>query len=179
MIGGFFSPVATCQDQGQSDQSAKSERNIPEIPWSYWEENPQPPGERGKDYTPVYTPNGETLSWKVVDGVKVFHLVAEPVREEVVEGLTIDTWGYNGGTPGPTIEVVQGDRVRIYVTNNLPAETSVHWHGIILPCGMDGVSGLTQPSIKPGETFRYEFIFPDAGTFMYHPHFDSMTQEGM
>lgn len=179
LIGGICSPVAIGQDQTVSNEAAKSERNIPEIPWSYWEENPQPPGEPGKDYTPVYTPNGETLSWKVVDGVKVFHLVAEPVREEVVEGLTIDTWGYNGGTPGPTIEVVQGDRVRIYVTNNLPAETSVHWHGIILPCGMDGVSGLTQPSIKPGETFRYEFIFPDAGTFMYHPHFDSMTQEGM
>lgn len=83
------------------------------------------------------------------------------------------------GLPGQSLEHGQHDRVRIYVTNHLPAPTSVHWHGVLLPCGQDGVSGLTQPAIQPGETFRYEFIFPDSGTFMYHPHFDSMTQEGM
>lgn len=151
----------------------------PARPWAGAARRNLPPGEPGKDYTPSFTPGGSTLEYKVVDGVKVYHLVAEPIRHEVVRGLVIDTWGYNGTTPGPTIEATAGDRVRIYVTNNLPAPTSVHWHGILLPSGMDGVTGLNQPPIQPGETFKYEFIFPDAGTFMYHPHFDGMTQEGL
>lgn len=138
-----------------------------------------PPGEAGKDYTPVITPNGVTLPWKVIDGVKVFHLVAEPVENEFAAGLKAHCWGYNGRTPGPTIEVVEGDRVRIYVSNKLPEATTVHWHGVILPNGMDGVHGMNQPGIQPGETFRYEFAFPRAGTFMYHPHFDELTQLGM
>lgn len=77
------------------------------------------------------------------------------------------------------IEVLEADRVRVYVSNRLPEATSVHWHGIRLPAGMDGLSGLTQKEIAPGETFRYEFIFPHAGTFMYHPHYDEMTQMAM
>lgn len=113
-------------------------------------------------YTPVLTPNGSTLPWKLVDGVKVFHLVAEPVEREFAPGLVLNCWGYNGQTPGPTIEVVEGDRVRIYVTNNLPEPTSVHWHGILLPNGMDGVAGLNQKPIQPGETFKYEFTPPSA-----------------
>jgi len=137
------------------------------------------PGEPGRDYTPVITPNGSNLPWRVVDGVKVFHLVAEEVRHEVAPGLVITALGYNGQTPGPTIEVVEGDRVRFYVTNRLPEKTSVHWHGVLLPNGMDGVSGLNQPGIAPGETYRYEFTIRQHGTLMYHPHFDEMTQIGM
>ncbi len=91
-------------------------------------------------------------------------------------GLVARCWGYNGLTPGPTIEAVEGDRVRFYVTNNLPEPTTVHWHGLRVPNGMDGVSGLTQPSIAPGKTFRYDFSLTNPGTFMYHPHFDEMTQ---
>jgi FtsP/CotA-like multicopper oxidase with cupredoxin domain len=124
----------------------------------------------------VITPNGSTLPMKLVNGVKVGHLVAGEFDHEIAPGLKIKAWGYNGSTPGPTIEVTQGDRVRIYVTNRLPEATTVHWHGVILPNGMDGVSGLTQRPIEPGETFLYEFTFKDAGTFMYHPHFDEMTQ---
>jgi FtsP/CotA-like multicopper oxidase with cupredoxin domain len=124
----------------------------------------------------VIVPNGTSLPWKVVDGVKVFHLIAEPVVREFAPGLTVNCWGYNGHTPGPTIEAVEGDRCRFYVTNKLPEETSVHWHGVLLPNGMDGVSGVTQKPIRPGETFRYEFTFTRPGTFMYHPHFDEMTQ---
>jgi manganese oxidase len=131
------------------------------------------------DYVPVFTPNGVTLSFKIVDGVKVFHLIAEELEHEFAPGLKAHCWGYNGRTPGPTIEAVQGDRLRIYVTNRLPAPTTVHWHGIRVPNGMDGVNGMTQRPIKPGETFRYEFTVPDAGTFMYHPHLDEMTQQGM
>ncbi|MCL5278346.1 MAG: multicopper oxidase domain-containing protein [Planctomycetes bacterium] len=138
-----------------------------------------PPGEPGQDYTPVVTPNGVTLPWKVVGGAKIFHLVAEPVEDEFAPGLKAHCWGYNGRTSGPTMEVVEGDRVRIYVTNKLPEATTVHWHGVIVPNGMDGVHGLNQPAIPPGETFRYEFAFPRPGTFMYHPHFDELTQLGM
>jgi manganese oxidase len=132
-----------------------------------------------QDYVPVITPNGKTLPYTIVDGVKVFHLIAEPVKREFAKGLVVDAWGYNGETPGPTIEAVEGDRVRIYVTNKLEAATSVHWHGVFLPNGMDGVAGLTQKSIKKGETFKYEFTLKQHGTFMYHPHFDEMTQMAM
>jgi manganese oxidase len=124
----------------------------------------------------VITPNGWTLPWRVVGGVKVGHLVAEPVDNEFAPGLRAACWGYNGGTPGPTIEAIEGDRLRLYVTNRLPEPTSVHWHGVVLPNGMDGVAGLTQRPIEPGETFAYEFTVRYPGTFMYHPHYDEMTQ---
>jgi len=130
-------------------------------------------------YQPVETPNVRSLSGREVGGVKVFHLVAEPLKHEFAPGLVAECWGYNGSTPGPTIELVRGERVRIYVTNRLPEPTAVHWHGVILPNGMDGVGGLTQKYIRPGETFRYEFTPRHAGTFMYHPHVDEMTQMGM
>jgi FtsP/CotA-like multicopper oxidase with cupredoxin domain len=127
-------------------------------------------------YVPVVTPNGSTLPWTDEGGVKVFRLVAEPVRREFAPGMMVDCWGYNGQTPGPTIEAVEGDRVRMLVTNNLPEPTSIHWHGVLLPNGMDGVSGLTQPRIKPGETYVYEFTLRQSGTLMYHPHSDEMVQ---
>jgi manganese oxidase len=138
-----------------------------------------PPAEPGKDYTPVVVPNGSTLPWKIVDGVKVYHLIAEPLKREFAPGLIVDCWGYNGQTPGPVIEAVEGDRVRIYVTNRLPEPTSVHWHGILLPNGMDGVSGLNQKPIQPEKTGKYEFTLRQHGTNMYHPHFDEMVQIGM
>ncbi len=88
-------------------------------------------------------------------------------------------WGYNGQSPGPTIEVVEGDRVRIFVTNRLPEHTSVHWHGQRLPSGMDGVTGLTQPAIPSGKTFVRVELARRPGTFMYHPHGDEMVQMAM
>lgn len=135
--------------------------------------------ESGRPYQPVHTLNGWSLPWHMRNNVKEFHLVAEPVKRELAPGMVANLWGYNGQSPGPTIEVVEGDRVRIYVTNKLPEKTSVHWHGQRLPNGMDGVSGLTQPAIKPGETYLYEFEARRAGTFMYHPHADEMTQMAM
>jgi FtsP/CotA-like multicopper oxidase with cupredoxin domain len=135
-----------------------------------------PPGRPGKDYTPVVVPNGAKLPWKVVDGAKVFHMVAGEVDHEIAPGLKVRCWGYNGRVHGPVIEAVEGDRVRIYVTNRLPAPTTVHWHGMLLPNGMDGVGGLTQKSIQPGETFKYEFVLHQSGTAMYHSHHDEMTQ---
>lgn len=133
----------------------------------------------GRPYNPVVTLNGWTLPWRMKDGVKEFHLVAEPVVREIAPGMKANLWGYNGQSPGPTIEVVEGDRVRIFVTNKLPEHTSIHWHGQRLPNGMDGVTGLTQPGINPGKTFVYEFVARRPGTFMYHPHADEMTQMAM
>jgi FtsP/CotA-like multicopper oxidase with cupredoxin domain len=135
-----------------------------------------PPGEPGKDYTPVITPNNISLPWKIVDGVKVYHLIAEEVNHEFAPGMKAKCWGFNGRVHGPIIEATEGDRVRIYVTNNLPEATSVHWHGMFLPNGMDGVAGLNQKAIQPGETFRYEFTLRQHGTHMYHSHSDEMTQ---
>lgn len=143
------------------------------------EETLFPPGRPELDYTPTRTPNGSTLPFKVVNGVKVFHLIAEPVTHTFADGLQAECWGYNGQVHGPTIEAVEGDRVRIYVTNRLATSTTVHWHGIFLPPGMDGVGGLTQRSIEPGETFKYEFALRQHGTFMYHSHHDEMTQMAM
>ncbi len=133
----------------------------------------------GRPYHAVATLNGWSLPWRMRNGVKEFHLVAEPVVREIAPGMNARLWGYNGQSPGPTIEVVEGDRVRIYVTNRLAEHTSVHWHGQRLPNGMDGVSGLNQPSIKPGQTYVYEFAAQRAGTFMYHPHADETTQMAM
>ena len=130
-------------------------------------------------YIPVVMPNGATLPWTMKDGVKEFHLTAEVIKHEVAPGMVITAWGYNGRTPGPMIEAVEGDRVRFFVHNKLPERTSVHWHGILLPNGMDGVAGLNQPHIEPGETYVYEFTLRQHGVNMYHPHSDEMTEMAM
>lgn len=140
---------------------------------------PPPPPPTGRPFNPIVTLNGWSLPWRMKDGVKEFHLLAEPVVREIAPGMKANLWGYNGQSPGPTIEAVEGDRVRIFVTNQLPEVTSVHWHGILLPSGMDGVTGLTQPPIEVGKTFVYEFVLQRSGTFMYHPHADEMTQMAM
>ena len=133
----------------------------------------------GRPYNPVVTLNGWTLPWRMKDGWKEFHLIAEPVVREISPGMKANLWGYNGQSPGPTIECVEGDKVRIFVTNKLPEHTTVHWHGILLPNGMDGVGGLNQPQIPPGKTYVYEFAMKKSGTFKYHPHADEMVQMAM
>jgi len=133
----------------------------------------------GRPYQPVVTLNGWTLPWRMKGGWKEFHLIAEPVQREIAPGMTANLWGYNGQSPGPTIECVEGDKVRIFVTNKLPEHTSIHWHGVLLPNGMDGVGGLTQPQIPAGKTYVYEFVMKHSGTFMYHPHADEMVQMAM
>jgi FtsP/CotA-like multicopper oxidase with cupredoxin domain len=133
----------------------------------------------GPAYNPVVTLNGWSLPFRMRNGWKEFHLVAEPVVRELAPGMKARLWGYNGQSPGPTIEVVEGDKVRIFVTNKLPEHTTIHWHGQRLPNGMDGVGGLTQPHIGVGKTFVYEFEARRPGTFMYHPHADEMVQMAM
>ena len=133
----------------------------------------------GRWYNPVVTLNGWSLPWRMNNGWKEFHLTAEAVERELAPGMVARLWGYNGQSPGPTIECVEGDKVRIFVTNRLPEHTTIHWHGIFLPAGMDGVGGLNQPQIPPGKTFAYEFELKQSGTFMYHPHADEMVQMAM
>jgi len=154
--------------------------SIPEAPTTATN-TMQPPifPSSGPDYQPVVTLNGWTLPWRMNGDWKEFHLVAEPVVREFAPGMKVNLWGYNGQSPGPTIEAVEGDKVRIFVTNKLPEHTTIHWHGQLLPCGMDGVGGLTQPHIKPGKTFVYEFVLKKSGTFKYHPHADEMVQIAM
>jgi len=139
----------------------------------------RPATPRDLPYSPVIAPNTPTLPFEMDNGVKVFRLTAEPVAREFAPGLVVNCWGYNGQSPGPMIEAVEGDRVRFLVTNNLPVHTTIHWHGLLLPNGMDGVGGLNQKHIRPGQTFMYEWTIRGHGTYMYHPHFDEMFQMGL
>ncbi|WP_374258865.1 multicopper oxidase family protein [Aquabacterium sp.] len=176
---GFFK-TAGASLLGAATVSRVSAASLPELvsqPSPLTEVPPPPPN--GRPFQPMVTLNGWSLPWRMKDGVKEFHLVAEPVVREIAPGMTARLWGYNGQSPGPTIQAVEGDRVRIYVTNRLPEPTTVHWHGILLPSGMDGVAGLTQPPIGPGKTWVYEFVLQRSGTFMYHPHADEMVQMAM
>ena len=108
--------------------------------------------------------------------VKTIRLIAEVKPWTVAPNVTIQAWTYNGTVPGPTIHVRQGDRVRVIVTNRLPEPTTVHWHGLELPADMDGVPGMSQPPVMPGDTFTYELTARDPGTYIYHTHFDDLLQ---
>ncbi len=157
-----------------------SNMGLPEAPVATDAKTQKPiPPTSGVDYNPVVTLNGWTLPYRMNGNIKEFHLVAEPVERELAEGMIAYLWGYNGQSIGPTIEAVEGDRVRIFVTNKLPEHTTVHWHGLILPSGMDGVGGLSHKAIPPGKTYVYEFDLVKSGTFMYHPHADEMVQMAM
>ena len=95
-----------------------------------------------------------------------------------VAGRTVRAWTYNGGVPGPLIRVRVGDRLIVHFTNNLPQNTTVHWHGVRVPVQMDGVPGSSQADISPGRSFTYDFVVPDAGLYWYHPHIMSAAQVG-
>ena len=128
---------------------------------------------------PVQTPDLAKLPWTMNNGVKVFHLTAEVVKTELIPGKVMYGWGYNGSVPGPTIEINEGDRVRIIVHNKLPEATSMHWHGLEVPLEMDGVPFISQPLIEPGQTFTYEFTLNQNGTFFYHSHMAMQEMMGM
>ena len=121
----------------------------------------------------------QLLAPRIVNGVKVFDITCKAVQWEVEVGKKVEAWTYNGVVPGPQIRVTEGDRIRMIVKNELPESTSVHFHGIEMPNAMDGVPFITQPPIKPGETFTYEFVVPNAGSHMYHSHHNAAKQVGM
>jgi len=131
------------------------------------------------------TRGGEVLKPRIENGVWVFELETRPVRWEILPGTKVTAWTYNGVVPGPEIRVPYRTRVRVVVKNSLPEPTTVHWHGIAVPNAMDGVPGVTQDPIEPGETFRYEFEAIPAGrdsrggTFLYHSHFEEDRQVGL
>jgi FtsP/CotA-like multicopper oxidase with cupredoxin domain len=124
------------------------------------------------------TEGGQPLDYRVEAGVKVFELTTKAVLWEILDGVTVTAYTYNGTVPGPMIRVTEGDQVRIVVKNELPDPTTIHWHGVAVPNAMDGVPGVTQDPILPGETFTYEFTASPAGTFMYHSHFEGDVQVG-
>lgn len=131
-------------------------------------ENQVSPLTKGKGLQP--------LEWTMDGDVKVFNLTAEEVEWEVEPGVIEKGRGYNGMIPGPIIRATEGETVRINVTNKLTESTAVHWHGLFVPFLQDGVGGLTQDPIKPGETFTYEFTLRNSGTHMYHAHHNSADQ---
>ena len=160
-----------------------------------------PPPLTGKGDGVVMTPPAPNLGYERDGAVKVFRLTAQPVERLLLNGppppgsvwdrwhqgamhgmdlpKKVKLWGFNGCVPGPTIEVVQGDTVRIIVKNELPEPTSIHWHGLEVPNDQDGVGGLTQPPIEPGATYVYEFTVHQVGTFMYHSSYNEKKQVGM
>jgi len=105
-------------------------------------------------------------------------LEAAPLEFEV-GGRKLQTWGYDGGVPGPEIRVTEGDSLRAKLLNHLPADTTIHWHGLPVPNAMDGVPHITQPPIKSGEDFTYQFVVPTAGTYVYHSHVGLQLDRGL
>lgn len=118
----------------------------------------------------------QPLQPRIEKGVKVFDLVARKVQWETEPGKLAEAWAYNEMVPGPMIRVREGDRLRVNIKNELPESTAVHFHGLELPNPMDGVPFITQPPVKPGESYTYEFTAPNPGSHMYHSHYDSSKQ---
>jgi manganese oxidase len=135
---------------------------------------PSPAGQ-----TPVITTDVGDLAYTMDGSTKVFHLVAEVVRQKIHPAKTIDLWGFNGSAPGPTMQVNQGDHVRVIFENHLPEPISIHWHGFEDMIGYDGMPGISQEPVKPGARFIYEFDIHQAGTYFYHSHMAMQEMAGM
>ena len=138
-----------------------------------------PPDKLAPGVVPVATPDVPNMPWRLESGVKVFSITVEHVRTEFIPGRTVDAWGFNGSVPGPTIQVNEGDRVRLIVENRLPEPFSMHWHGIEVPNEMDGMPGISQDPIPPNGTFTYEFTIRQNGTFFYHSHMAMQEMMGL
>jgi FtsP/CotA-like multicopper oxidase with cupredoxin domain len=128
---------------------------------------------------PVETPDLPKLPWRMVDGAKEFRLTAEAVHANLGSGRAMDGWGFNGSIPGPTIEVNEGDRVRVVFENHLPEMTALHWHGLEAPVAMEGSVGLGQDPVPPGGNYTYEFTLNQHGTLFYHSHFSMQEMMGL
>lgn len=161
-----------------------------------------PPETMGKQLGEVHTLNIPPLAYEMDGDVKVFKLIAQPIEHTITEGKPRNfeafkkfdlpgwkmrhqfqkkarLWGYNGQIPGPTIECTQGDRIRVILKNELPEPTSIHWHGLEVPNDMDGAAGHTELPTAPGKTRIYEFTVHQVGTYMYHPGYNMMKQDGI
>src|SRR6266705_2732629 len=107
---------------------------------------------------------------------RTIDLEAREIKWELAPGKTIKAMTYNGQAPGPTIRAREGERLRVVLKNSLSEPTTIHWHGVDVPNAMDGVPGVTQKPVQPGETFTYEFEARPAGTRWYHTHFNEHRQ---
>ena len=197
-------PSTQIHTQKSHTEMAHGQMAYPPIPWS----DPKmpispPPRLMGKQMGQVHTLNVPPLGYEMDGNVKVFTLIAQPVKNVFTTGRMFNDsmikpeyrfkggmhhmpqpeearlWGYNGNMPGPTIEATVGNRVRIILRNELPEPTSIHWHGLEVPNDMDGAGGVTQQPVPPGGTFVYEFTLHQVGTYMYHTGFNMMKQDGM
>ena len=173
--------LAACAPAVAATQDAENPPAVTATPGSMTADNP----EAAHMMEPIWAPNvplatetegGQPLAFREESGFKVFELTTKAVQWPILDGTTITAFTYNGTVPGPMIRVTEGDQVRIVVKNELPEATTVHWHGVEVPNAMDGVPGVTQEPIEPGETFTYEFTAKPAGTFMYHSHFEGDVQ---
>lgn len=127
----------------------------------------------------IELPDGQyLLPYEMVDGVKVFKLTAIPAKWEISKEKSVEAWTYNGVVPGPQIRIQKGDKVRVIFENKLPEDSVVHWHGVHIPFEMDGVPGVSQDPVKPGDKFIYEFEATNSGTHMYHTHKNTLKQAG-
>lgn len=176
-------PATTSTDNMPMNNGNSDMMDATATPGSMMMDNP----EAAHMMEPITAPNvqpatasegGQPLEYRLEDGVKIFELTAKPVQWEILDGVTVTAFTYNGTVPGPMIRVTEGDQVRVIVKNDLPDPTTIHWHGVEVPNAMDGVPGVTQDPIQPGETFTYEFIAKPAGTFMYHSHYEGDVQVG-
>ena len=138
-----------------------------------------PAGSLGAGIVAVITPDVRDMPWRLENGVKVFDITVGHVCTEFVPGRVVDAWGFNGSVPGPTIQVNEGDRVRLNVLNTLPEPFSMHWHGLEIPNDMDGMPGISQDAIAPGGRFVYEFTLHQNGTFFYHSHMAMQEMMGL
>ena len=129
--------------------------------------------------TPVVTTDVGDLAFEMDGDVKVFRLTAHVFKRQVAPNKTIDVWGYNGSAPGPTIQVTQGDKVRVILKNELPEPTSLHWHGFEDQIGEDGMPGISQEPVRPGQSFTYHFTIKQEGTYFYHSHMAMQELAGM
>lgn len=119
----------------------------------------------------------QPLQYTMDGNVKVFKLTVSKIKWQTAPGITVDAYAFNGTVPGPLIRVTEGDRVRVIVKNDMTDEsTAVHWHGLLVDNASDGVPFITQPPIKPGETYTYEFTATNPGTHMYHSHHNAVAQ---
>jgi len=128
---------------------------------------------------PVITPDIGDMPFTMDGKVKVFHLIAQVISQQIAPDKKIAVWGFNGSAPGPTIQVNEGDRVRVIFDNQLPESTSIHWHGFEDQIQYDGQPGISQPAVKPGGRFIYEFDIQQNGTFFYHSHMAMQEMAGM
>lgn len=121
------------------------------------------------------TPNAQTEKSVVLTG-KEFNLIAAPSNQEIAPGKTLPVWTFNNSVPGPQIRVKQGDTIKVNLKNQLPEPVTIHWHGVPVPNAMDGIPGVTQNAVQPGQSFTYEFKADVPGTYWYHSHQDSVNQ---